>query len=390
MQRVNFVRLKGRQLSGISTTLVVVIVVIIVIAAAAGAYYYLTPSKASTQTFTFGLEASDATHADTIDALNHMSQYNLQATVQTISDPATLTSAGSNNQVNMFAFQFATTTINAIEQGANLVAIGEESTAFLQDFVVSNSITSFPQLNGTTLAAFSLDGPVLFPAVFAANNQNYSNYNINLVVIGDSSVKAQALIAGRYVGAFLDPEDAATVFKADPGKFHILATTAQALPGIGGGLYFANKTWLNSHFQIAVDFMIAVLRSARNATNNLPAWIQSTYNANFTSLDKSVYNSTQYILQAADYFSPNMITFTPALMNASDTYMFYGGLINSTGNVNQIYNFSVLQKALQQIGTVPEPSGPFQTDQPLSFVGSSFGSTGVLYISPAIVAKSKR
>ena len=73
-----------------------------------------------------------------------MSQYNLQATVQTISDPATLTSAGSNNQVNMFAFQFATTTINAIEQGANLVAIGEESTAFLQDFVVSSNITSIP------------------------------------------------------------------------------------------------------------------------------------------------------------------------------------------------------------------------------------------------------
>ena len=292
----------------------------------------------------------------------------------------------------MMTFQFPTTTINAIEQGANLVAIGEESTSFLQDLVVSSNIQTFAQLKGQTLAAFSLDGPVLYPAVFQAYGAgNFSDYNINLVVIGDSGVKAQALIAGRYSGAFLDPEDAATVFKNAPGKFHILATTASAFPGIGGGLYFANKTWLNSHFQIAVNFMIAVLESARNSTTNLQSWIQSTYNANFTLLDFSVYNSTLHILNNADYFSPNMITYTPPLMNASDTYMFFGGLINSTGNVNQIYNFSVLQKALQEIGTVKEPAGPFQSYQPLALTGAaSFVANTAPDISRALSDRNKR
>ena len=90
-------------------------------------------------------------------------------------------------------------------------------------------------------------------------------------MIGDSSVKAQGLIAGKYSGAFLDPQDAATVFKSIPGKFHILATTASSFPGIGGGVIFANKNWLKStsHFNMAVDLEVALLQSARNATQNL-------------------------------------------------------------------------------------------------------------------------
>ena len=377
--------------SAISQTIAIVVVIIIVIAAAAGGYLLLTARKSvTTQTFNFGFEATDATHANTIDALNHMSQFGLKANIHTISDPASLTSATAQGQVDIMTFQFATTTINAIEQGANVVAIGEESTAFLQDLVVSTNIKNITDLKNQTMAAFSLDGPVLFPLVWAALGQNFSTYNVNLVVIGDSSVKSQALIANKYVGAFLDPTDAAAVFKAAPGKFHTIATTAAAFPGIGGGLYFANKSWLNSHFQIAVDFITAVLQSDRNNTANLQSWIQSTYSANFTQLDSGIYNSTQHILAASDYFSPNMITYTPPLMNASDSFLFFGGLINKTGDVNQIYNFTVLQKALQNLGTVKEPSGPYQNDQPLALIGSSFGSTGVLYATPALEITGKR
>ena len=390
MHSISSARSDSRK-SSISQTIAIVVVVIIIVAAAAAAYLYFSASSSSPpQSFNFGFEATDPTHANTVDALNHMSQFNLKANIHLISDPATLTSATANGQVDMMVFQFATTTLNAIEQGANVVAIGEESTAFLQDLVVSTSINNITGLKGTTMAAFSLDGPVLFPLVWAAQGENFSNYNINLVVIGDSSVKAQALIANKYVGAFLDPSDAAAVFKAAPGKFHTIATTAAAFPGIGGGLYFANKSWLNTHFQTAVDFITAVLESDRNATTNLQPWIQSTYNANFSQLDFSIYNSTEHILAASDFFSPNMITYTPPLMNASDNFLFFGGLINSSGKVNQIYNFSVLQKALQNLGTVPEPAGPYQTDQPLSFTGSSFGSTGVLYVMPALEISGKR
>ncbi|MDG7001843.1 MAG: ABC transporter substrate-binding protein [Nitrososphaerota archaeon] len=276
----NHSRFSGRD--AISQTVAIIVVVVVVIAAVAGVYYYYgfyAKSAKLPQSFSFALEGVDATHAVTVDALNHMSHYGVQVQFKTIPDPSTLTSAASNGQIDMFGFQFPTTTLNAIESGANLVGIGEETTAFLQDLVVTDNITTFQQLNGTTMAAYQLDGPVLFPFVFQAYGQNYSQYKINLVIIGDSSVKAQALIAGRYVGGFLDPEDAATVFKDAPGKFHILGTTAPAFPGIGGGIYFANKAWLNSHFQIAVDFMEAVLQSSRNASNNLPAWINSTYKA---------------------------------------------------------------------------------------------------------------
>ncbi|HZW56520.1 MAG TPA: ABC transporter substrate-binding protein [Nitrososphaerales archaeon] len=356
-----------------SKLLAIAIIVILIVGLIGGFYYYFYLSKPNTiQTpLSFALEGGDATHAATIDALNHLSSYNIKLSYQTITDPTALTSAGSSGAVDIFGFQFPTTTLNAIEKGANLVAIGEESTSFLQDLVVSDSIQTFQQLNGTTMAAFSLDGPVLFPLVFQSYGQNYSNYNINLVVIGDSSVKAQALIAGRYVGAFLDPEDAATVFKAAPGKFHILGTTAQAFPGIGGGVFFANKDWLKTHFQVAVDFTIAYLESVRNMTANLPAWIQSTYQKNFSGSNSfDVYNSTEYILAQSDYFSPNMITYTPSLMNASDYFLFYGGLINASGDVNQIYNFSVLQQALKEIGTVKEPAGPFQNNTPLAIFAS--------------------
>lgn len=377
-------------------TIAIVVIVIIIIAAAAGSYYiYYGNSPKATNTFSFGIEGSDATHVTIIDALNHMSQYGDTPKVQIISDPSALTSAGANNQVNMFEFQFPTTTLNAIESGVNLVAIGEDSTAFLQDLVVSTSIQSIAQLNGTTMAAFSLDGPVIFPLVFAANGYNYSQFNINLVVIGDSPVKAQGLIAGRYVGAFLDPQDAATVFKSAPGKFHIIATTASAFPGIGGGVLFANRSWLKSenNFNMAVNLEVALLQSARNETANISAWIQRTYNANFTSLDFSVYNSTQYILYQSDYYSPNMITYTPSLMNASDYFLAAGGLINSTGNVNQIYNFTVLQAALNKIGTVNEPAGPYQTDTPLSFsLPTSLartGSSGWLIVAPSSSRESE-
>lgn len=355
--------------SAVSRTIGIVIIVIIVVAALVGIYYYYSVSNSSQpkQSLSFALEGVDATHAVTVDALNNMPNYGVSVQFSTITDPTALTSAASNGQIDMFGFQFPTTTINAIEAGANVVGIGEETTSFLQDLVVSSNITTFQQLNGTTMAAYQLDGPVLFPFVFQAYGQNYSNYNINLVIIGDSTVKAQALIAGRFVGAFLDPEDAATVFQDAPGKFHILGTTAPAFPGIGGGIYFANKSWLNSHFQVAVDFMEAVLESARNASANLDSWINTTYQKNFTGLSFSIYNSTQHILNQADFFSPNMITFTPALQNASDQFLFFGGLINSSGNVNQIFNFSVVQAALKAIGTVAEPSGPFQNDVPLAF-----------------------
>lgn len=373
MSRTNrrFVKMQDRSnsRSAISMAVGIVVIVVIIVAAVVGVYYYYSisnPNK-TTQSFSFALEGVDATHAVTVDALNHMPNYGVSVQFSTITDPTALTSAASNGQIDMFGFQFPTTTINAIEAGANVVGIGEETTSFLQDLVVSSNITTFQQLNGTTMAAYQLDGPVLFPFVFQAYGQNFSKYNINLVIIGDSTVKAQALIAGRYVGAFLDPEDAATVFQNAPGKFHILGTTAPAFPGIGGGIYFANKSWLNSHFQIAVDFMEAVLESARNASTNLNSWINTTYQKNFTGLSFSIYNSTQYILNQADFFSPNMITFTPALQNASDQFLFFGGLINSSGNVNQIFNFSVVQAALKAVGTVAEPSGPFQSDVPLAF-----------------------
>lgn len=370
--------------------LAVVVLVIIVVAAVGGLYFggYLSP-KASEETFRFGIQHPDATHAVTVDALNHLSTYNLKATVSQIEDPTALTAAAANGQIDAFVFQFPTTTINAIESGANVVAFGEESTSFLQDLVVRASINTFKQLNGTTLAAFQLDGPVLFPPVFASYGENFSHYNINLVVIGDSSVKAQGLIAGRYDGAFLDPGDAATVMKDAPGQYHVLGTTAKALPGIGGGIYFANRTWLNNHYDQALGFMKAVLTSARNAYSNTASWIQSTYNANFTNGDFQIYNSTERLLLSADYFSPNMITYTPTLMNNSDTYMFYGGLINSTGNVNQIYNFTVANAALNALGRISEPAGPYQNLQPLQM--SIFGTLQLaMALSEASAAKPSR
>ncbi len=135
--------------SAINQTIAIVVVVIIIIAAAAVAYLYYSASPSSpAQSFNFGFEATDPTHANTVDALNHMSQFNLKANIHLISDPATLTSATANGQVDMMVFQFATTTLNAIEQGANVVAIGEESTAFLQDLVVSSNINNITDLNG--------------------------------------------------------------------------------------------------------------------------------------------------------------------------------------------------------------------------------------------------
>jgi hypothetical protein len=374
---------------GVSSILAIVVVVIIIAAAIGGAYayYYVANSPKASNSFTFGLEGSDATHVTIIDALNHTSQYGITAKTLVISDPTSLTSAGADDKVNIFEFQFPTTTINAIEAGANLVAIGEDSTSFLQDFVVSSSITNFAQTNGTTMAAFSLDGPVIFPLVYGAYGYNYSQFNINLVVIGDSPVKAQGLIAGKYQGAFLDPQDAATVMAAVPGKFHILGTTASAFPGIGGGVLFANKDWLKNtnNFNMAVDLEVALLQSARNATQNLSTWVQRTYNAYFKSeLNFSTYNSTEYILNQADFYSPNMITYTPSLMNASNQFLAAGGLINSTGNVNTMYNFTVLQSALKKIGTVPEPPGPYSNSSaypPLStslaIYGKVAGDVGV-------------
>ncbi len=395
----------------VSAAAAIAIVVIIIIFAVAGAYYFLsvqttttttttsTPPTTTTtttttttqpppQTFSFAfLHAGDISHAVVIDALSHLSQFNLKAQVSSIPDPASLTSATSNGQIDMFVFQFPTTTINAIEAGANVIGVGQESTAFLQDLVVTANITAFKQLNGTTMAAFQLDGPVLFPLVWAANGQNYSQYQINLVVIGESPVKAQALIAGRYVGAFLDPSDAAQVFKSAPGKFHILTTTASAFPSTGASIVFANKNWYAAHFQIAEDVDIAILESARNASVHLQAWINQTYQSNFTGEDYQIYNTTQHIYAQSDFFSPNMITYTPTLMNASDYFMAFGGLINSSGNVYTIYNFSAASAALRAVGAVPEPPGPFSNSTlypPLAQLPANFerilGSNGLTLI----------
>jgi ABC-type nitrate/sulfonate/bicarbonate transport system substrate-binding protein len=380
----------------VSATLAISVVVIIAVAAVGGVYYLnsagLLFPKAPPQTFRFASQHLDATHAVTQDALNHLNDYNLHAIVSDIGDATALTSATANGQIDIMVFQFPVPTLNAIEKGANLVAIGEESTSFLQDLVVGSDITTFKQLNGTTMAAFELDGPVLFPPVFASYGENFSNYKINLVVIGDSSVKAQALIAGKYVGAFLDPQDAAKVFNAAPGKFHVLGTSALALPGIGGGVYFANKDWLKAHNDQAVSFIESVLKSARSAHSNLAAWIQTTWNANYTGLDFKIYNSTQVLLNNADYFSPNMVTYTPNLMNASDYYMFYGQLLTSPGNVSQIYNFSVVKAALDSVGRVTEPTGPYQDLHPLSIsLLSGLSIPGLLLLAaPAILSTVRR
>lgn len=173
-----------------------------------------------------------------------------------------------------------------------------------------------------------------------------------------------------------------------PGKFHILATTAQAFGATGASIIFANKSWLNTHFQIAVDFDMAVLESARNETAHLQTWINQTYSANFTGYNYQIYNSTQFIYHQSDFFSPNMITYTPSLMNASDTFMFYGGLINATGNVNQIYNFSVAQAALKALGTVQEPAGPFQNDTPLFVTGLIAKNTIVMFVNELLAVPS--
>src|SRR5713226_5742055 len=159
----------ARSRGGISSTVVIGVVVIVIIVAVAGVIYYASIGTTTTtsvppQTFTFGfLHTDDPSHALAVDALNHLSRFNLKPHVIGIADPTSLTSATSQGQVDMFAFQFPTTTINAIEKGANVIGVAADSTAFLQDLVVSSNITTFQQLNGTTMAAFDLDGPVLFP-----------------------------------------------------------------------------------------------------------------------------------------------------------------------------------------------------------------------------------
>ncbi|MDG6997606.1 MAG: hypothetical protein JRN15_00665 [Nitrososphaerota archaeon] len=76
--------------NAVSQTVGIIVIVIIVIAAVAGIYYYysyyLQPAKPE-QTLKFALEGVDATHADTVDALNHMSQYGVQVQFNTITDP---------------------------------------------------------------------------------------------------------------------------------------------------------------------------------------------------------------------------------------------------------------------------------------------------------------
>lgn len=199
-------------------------------------------------------DAPDMGNLPAVVAIDKMKAegYHIKTTI--LSGIPSVVAALSSNNVQM-AVVTDTGLLKAIAKGDPFQVFGELYTN--EDaLVTSSSIATPAQLDGKTIGLASK--ATLSYSLLAEYEATQHLTNVNIVYVGNSSVRVNALLAGKIDGSVLELDDVAKAIRgAEATKFHVLEYFPSAFPNLMGNVFTADKSFLAKNPSIATAFLAA-------------------------------------------------------------------------------------------------------------------------------------
>ncbi|HVB76266.1 MAG TPA: ABC transporter substrate-binding protein [Candidatus Nitrosotalea sp.] len=316
--------------------------------AACGGSTPAATSKTSVDTTSFGFGADstpDESYLPILMALDQMRKdgYNVPATTQ-LNGTSLVIQAVANDQLQLFGsgvIQVAT----AIKKGIPLTAISARNNN-TWSLVTTSDITSCSQLSGKKVAIFSTGGTsTAYLKIYFA--KNCPSVKPTYLIIADSTLRRQALENGQVVAAPLEGADTVSIVNSNPSKFHVLASMAKELPGVGRDVVTTSPTFVKDHPSILKAFVKDQLLATRSLYKS-PALVRTetakyfNYGAQADAIGK-FFTSTQQ-------WCANGGLQTATMDNQLQTFES-AGKIPAGVTTSQVVNDSIVKAVLKQIGT---------------------------------------
>ena len=184
----------------------------------------------------------DVADIPVLAAIHNLDQMGYNAKVKDFNGGAVATEAVIANHAQVTAGSPAAL-FKADIKGDHLVTFAIKTT---NEFaLVAQSKYKTPQdLNGAQLG---LASPTTSTHTLILWSEKKYHFKPDIVYVGSSPVRAQALLAGRLAATVLELDDVTKVERASPGKFHDLIDYAKVLPNLFGDVFMTNAAYLKSH-----------------------------------------------------------------------------------------------------------------------------------------------
>jgi NitT/TauT family transport system substrate-binding protein len=150
--------------------------------------------------------------------------------------------------------------IVATSQGADLVGIGSPTSQLGDVFVARTQYKEIADLKGAKIAT---SGPGEYAALMATlllRSAGLKPEDVTMATIGFTTERAAALLAGQADAAVI-PFDTWISIQEKSKDLHVLATLAQALPGISGPIYFSKRGFWKDNPKVALAWACANLEA---------------------------------------------------------------------------------------------------------------------------------
>ena len=149
----------------------------------------------------------------------------------------------------------------AIQQGADLKEVYVRARSD-QSLVASMSIQSGSDLHGKKIA-ISDPGSSSTAMIQQWFKENFPEAQPELVIVGSSDVRAQAMLSGQVDATSLELGDILALQKERPGDFHVLAPFATQLPKIQWEMVFTSGKYIKENPDVVDAIIEAELLSNR-------------------------------------------------------------------------------------------------------------------------------
>jgi ABC-type nitrate/sulfonate/bicarbonate transport system substrate-binding protein len=258
--------------------------------------------------------------------------------------------AVSSGDVNLGRIQILDA-LKTIQKGGNVaVLMADRPDEFV--LIAKNEIASCADLNGKKFAVQS-KGSAYTAMSEQWMSQGGCNAKPQQLIISGGENRVVALVNGQIDATFVQLADWINLNNQKPGQFHILMTFSREMPGLIGGVLFANKDWLASHKEIATQYVEEALKDIRQA-NQDPKSLEAAANKYQTAADVKSFSDV-YAAYSKDLhgFPANGVLTSATLQTTIDLFTSLK-LLDPGLTSAQAADLSVLDGALAAIGRSPE------------------------------------
>lgn len=241
-------------------------------------------------------------------------------------------------------------TMQAVDQGVDLrIFMGYVAAEFV--LAGTSEIQSPEDLEGKTVAVHSEVS--LTNAYTLALIAKYDLQDVNVIVVPNSSARAQAIEQGQIDAAPLDLADATLLAEQDPDRFHTILFFGEEFDGVENNGTVATTAFLEDNAEDAQLIVDAMIETNRRMADE-PDWAAEQ---SIRFLGSAFEDSTDLLQDIVrDYIDRGLWDVNGGLdeESAELTIEFnrqYAGLEGGEGGAATYYDFSFVADALERLGT---------------------------------------